>query len=230
MKIERPELIISRRGFLSGLALGGGALATSSLFYNTPGAFAEELLKTPQQGEGPFYPDKLPLDTDNDLIVINEKITPAVGKITHLSGRVLDVKGKPVQGAVVEIWQSDTNGSYIHTKGRKAKVDGNFQGFGRFLTGRKGEYYFRTIQPVRYSGRTPHIHFLVRKGKDRLLTSEFYIKGEKRNAKDPVFSRIKGKKAQELVLVKFRPMKGSKTGELVAKADIIVGLTPEAEA
>ena len=99
--------------------------------------------------EGPFYPDKLPLDTDNDLLILNDAITPAVGKVTHLNGRVLTTAGTPVAGAFVEIWQVDNVGVYLHSRSAGAeKRDTNFQGYGRFLTNRKSEYYFRTIQPV----------------------------------------------------------------------------------
>src|SRR5690242_2981152 len=101
--------ICSRRIFLSGAALGAAA-------YLVPGAFAEDLLRTPAQTEGPFYPDKLPLDTDNDLIVINDALTPAVGEITYLSGKILDARGNPVKNAAVEIWQCDNNGAYPHSK------------------------------------------------------------------------------------------------------------------
>ena len=51
------------------------------------------------------YPDHLPLDTDNDLILVNDGLTPAVGEVTHLSGRVLDGRGDPIRNALVEIWQ-----------------------------------------------------------------------------------------------------------------------------
>ena len=77
-----------RRAFLSTLTLGAAAFATRGLF-------ADELVRTPKQTEGPFYPDKLPLDTDNDLLIINDTITPAVGEVTHLTGRILDSKGDP---------------------------------------------------------------------------------------------------------------------------------------
>src|SRR5215204_5234283 len=127
----------TRRNFLARSVLGGAAIA-----FATPGAFAEALLRTPRQTEGPFYPDHLPLDTDNDLIIVNDSITPAVGKITHLSGRLLDSKGEPIRNAVVEIWQVDGNGVYLHTASRNARRDANFQGFGRFLTGSTGDYYF----------------------------------------------------------------------------------------
>src|SRR5689334_21335705 len=160
--------------------LGSSALA-AALWY-TPGAFAEQLTLTPRQTEGPFYPDRLPLDTDNDLLIVNDGITPAVGEVTHLTGRVLDAKGEPLRNVVVEIWQCDANGAYVHSRsGNAGKRDGNFQGFGRFLTGRDGGYYFRTIKPVAYPGRTPHIHFAIKaKGHDK-FTTQCYIKGEPQN-------------------------------------------------
>ena len=107
----------SRRRFLGGLAFGSAALFA-------PGVFAEELLKTPAQTEGPFYPDKLPLDTDNDLIVINDALTPAVGEITYVSGKILDARGNPVKNAVVEIWQCDNNGAYLHSGTSNAGQEG----------------------------------------------------------------------------------------------------------
>src|SRR6185295_5194198 len=93
----------SRRQFLRQAAF------TAALF-TTPGLFADTLL-TPKQTEGPFYPDHLPLDTDNDLLVINEALTPAVGVVTYVSGKILDAKGQPLRNAVVEIWQCDNNGA-----------------------------------------------------------------------------------------------------------------------
>src|SRR5947207_4214636 len=115
--MDEKTRIFTRRAFV-----GVITAASASLF--VPGAFADELVKTPAQTEGPFYPDKLPLDTDNDLIVVNESITPAVGTITHLSGRVLDAKGSPIRNALVEIWQCDSNGSYLHSKSdNKKKYD-----------------------------------------------------------------------------------------------------------
>src|SRR6266540_4369542 len=98
----------SRRLFL-------GSVATGALAWTTRGAFAEELLGTPPLTEGPFYPDRLPLDTDNDLIVIGDHLIPAVGEITHLIGRVLGPSGAPVRGPVVEIWQCDARAVYLHS-------------------------------------------------------------------------------------------------------------------
>src|SRR5687767_14925612 len=168
MNPMRPML--SRRGFLrGGLALGAAA-------FTTPGLFADQLLRTPAMTEGPFYPDKLPLDTDNDLIIVNDRLTPAVGEITHLTGRVLDPTGGPVRNAVVEIWQCDANAVYLNTAdsgGKRQQQDANFQGFGRFTTVSAGAYYFRTIKPVPYPGRpAPHIHVKVKKGGRELITTQ----------------------------------------------------------
>ncbi len=211
----------SRRAFLSTLALGATA-------FTVRGAFAEELVRTPAQTEGPFYPDKLPLDTDNDLLVVNDSITPAVGEITHLGGRILDAKGNPVRNALVEIWQVDSKGVYLHSGSDNRKNrDANFQGFGRFLTGSSGEYYFRTIKPVPYPGRTPHIHFKIKRGGKELLTTQCYIKGEARNERDGIFRSIRDPKARAAILVPFTPIKGSRIGELAAKLDVVLGVTPE---
>src|SRR5207248_3364038 len=120
--ILRPD----RRALLRTLALGATALA-----FSAPGVFAEELSRTPAQTEGPFYPDHLPLDTDNDLLIVSDAITPAVGEITHLSGRVLDARGNPIRNALVEIWQVDHTGAYIHSGSMNRNGrDANFQGFG----------------------------------------------------------------------------------------------------
>lgn len=211
-----------RRAFLRRLAFAG-ALAT------VPGLLAEELTRTPRQTEGPFYPDNLPLDTDNDLLIINDTTTAGLGEITWLSGRVLDARGQPIRNALVEIWQCDHNGAYLHSRtGNREKRDANFQGFGRFLTGSTGEYLFRTIKPVPYPGRTPHIHFAVKmKGKKELIT-QCYIEGHAGNERDGIYRGIKDEKARKAVTVAFTPVKGSSAGELAARFDIVMGLTPEA--
>jgi protocatechuate 3,4-dioxygenase beta subunit len=211
----------TRRGFLvGGLALGAVA-------FSRAGAFAEELVRTPRQTEGPFYPDKLPLDTDNDLLIINDAITPALGEVTHLGGKILDAGGSPVRNALVEIWQVDKNGAYLHSRsGNRARRDVNFQGFGRFLTGSSGEYYFRTIKPVPYPGRTPHIHFAVKiKGRDK-FTTQCYVKEEPGNARDGILNGIRDRKARDSVIIDFAPVKNSRIGELAARFDIVLGFTP----
>ncbi len=211
---------LSRRLFTHGLALGAG-------LWLTRGALADELTKTPRLTEGPFYPDKLPLDTDNDLLVLNDSITPAVGEITHLTGRVLTQAGEPVRNAFVEIWQVDNNGAYLHSgTNNRDKRDANFQGYGRFLTDSQGNYYFRTIKPVPYPGRCPHIHFGISRNGRRVLTTQMLIKGHPQNDRDGVTREVSDPKLRELIMADFTPIKDSKIGELSAKFDIVLGMTP----
>jgi protocatechuate 3,4-dioxygenase beta subunit len=215
----------TRRRFLR--RLGAGAA-----FFTVTGAFAEALTLTPAQTEGPFYPDQLPLDTDNDLLVINDASTPGLGEVTYLSGRVLDSRGAPVRNALVEIWQADAGGIYRHTQdkdnGRQEKRDKNFQSFGRFLTGTSGEYLFRTIKPVKYPGRTPHIHFKVKRGGKELLCSQCYIQGEPENEKDSIYKELVDARARAALTIPFVAMPGAVAGELAARLDIVLGLTPSA--
>ena len=212
----------TRRRFLTGLAAGAAV-------FTAPGVFAEELVRTPPQTEGPFYPNRLPLDTDNDLLIINDEITPAVGTVTHLGGRILDSSGEPVRNALVEIWQVDNNGAYLHERSANHDArDRNFQGFGRFLTGSSGEYYFRTIKPVPYPGRTPHIHFAIKTKGREPFTTQCYIKGEPGNERDGILRSIRDPKARESIIVEFAPVKQSRIGELAANFDVVLGFTPEA--
>ena len=188
---------------------------------------AETLTLTPRQTEGPFYPDKMPLDTDNDLIIINDTLTPAVGTIAYLSGKVTDIKGNPQRNALVEIWQVDKHGVYLHSRGgSREKLDSNFQGYGRFLTDSKGRYSFRTLKPSPYSGRTPHIHMAVSTKGKRVLTTQCYVKNEPRNQKDFILQRVKDTKARDSLVVPFNPLKDSKIGEVSARFDIVLGMTP----
>ena len=213
-----------RRQFLSTLSLASLAALVPR------GAFAQKLLETAETTEGPFYPDKLPLDTDNDLLILNDGLTPAVGEITHLTGHVFTSSGLPIRNAFVEIWQTDADGSYVHTGGRQAAkpYDANFQGYGRFLSDAKGQYYFRTIKPVEYTlmgmHRCPHIHVAVSQNGRRIFTSQFLIKGDPANVGDTVVRNL-DPKALQTILVDFKALPGSKLGELSANVDIVLGKT-----
>lgn len=185
-------------------------------------------MRTVATGEGPFYPNKLPLDTDNDLLIVNDSLTPAVGEVTHLTGRLLDAHGDPIRNALIEIWQADHTGTYLRSRGPAGTFDPNFQGFGRFLTSSTGEYYFRTIRPVAYTGRpAPHIHFAVKvKGREK-WTTQLFVKGDPGNARDGLYRDIP-EKGRETVTAEFVPVKISRAGELAARFDIVLGFTPQA--
>jgi len=171
----------------------------------------------------------MPLDTDNDLLIVNNSITPAVGEITHLGGRLLSNSGEPVRNAFIEIWQVDNKASYIHTDGANTGGrDGNFQGYGRFLTDSRGQYYFRTIKPVSYTlqnqFRTAHIHFAISRSGKRVFTTQMLVAGHPGNARDNLTQRM-DKAALATILVDFKPMPGSKIGELTANFDVVLGKT-----
>ena len=225
-------MTLTRRNLLRSAGALGAAAFVPRLWAQDakPGSFAEELVKTPPQMEGPFYPVKLPLDTDNDLLVVNDSITPAVGEVTHLSGRVLDAKGDPIRNVLVEIWQVDHNGAYLHEgTSNKEKRDKNFQGFGRFMTASSGEYYFRTVKPVPYPGRCPHIHVAIKmKGREK-WTTQCYVKGHPGNEKDGIWKSVKDEKQRDAITVDFAPIKTSKIGELSARFDLVMGFTPAAD-
>ena len=211
----------TRRHFLHTLGL-------SAAFFTAPGAFAVALQQTPKVGFGPFYPDHLPLDTDNDLILINDALTPAAGEVSYVSGRVLGPDGEPIRNAVVEIWQADTAGIYIHSGsgGDKAKADKSFQGYGRFLTGSTGQYLFRTFKPVAYTGRCPHIHYAVKMKGCEKWSTELHIKDHPLNANDGVTRSVKN---PDLLCTEFLPLPRAKAGELAAKFDLVMGFTPEVQ-
>ncbi len=209
---------ISRRQMLVGL---GGAVLLAS------GESLAELLATPAQPLGPFYPDPLPLDQDNDLLRVGDAASQASGTVVHLHGRVIDLRGRPLQGARVEIWQVDANGIYLHSQGgERARRDPNFQGYGRYQTASDGRYRFRTLRPVAYPGRAPHIHFAVTlPGQPRFVT-QCYIRGERLNARDAILNAIDDPKRRGRLIVPFVPLAGSAVGEQVARFDIVLGSTP----
>ncbi len=222
-------LDIQRRGFLQ----QAGACAA---FFTVPGLFAEVLADqklpiTTSLTEGPYYPDRMPLDTDNDLLIINDATTPAIGEITYLSGRVLSSRGEPVRNAFVEIWQCDARASYNHSRGRNPETgyDSHFQGYGRFLTAADGRYYFRTIKPVPYTlgntFRTPHIHIAVSRNGQRLLTTQILIRNHPDNKHDAVLYNIRDPQARETLMADFTPLPDSTIGEHSAHFDLILGIT-----
>ncbi|WP_292442436.1 protocatechuate 3,4-dioxygenase [Methylibium sp.] len=169
------------------------------------------LLLTPAQTEGPFYPVALPTDNDFDLLRTGKQAYTR-GQPAWLSGTVRDAGGRPVSGAQVEIWQCDDNGHYHHPADG-GKADLTFQGFGRVSVDAQGRYRFRTLRPAPYSGRTPHIHVKVRLGRRELLTTQVYVEGEPRNARDFLWRRLDGEAERAALTVAFLPGEGGLRAE-----------------
>jgi protocatechuate 3,4-dioxygenase, beta subunit len=149
---------------------------------------------TPAQSLGPFYPRdefERPDETDADLLAFDGDRLLSRGVALLLAGRVRSLHGAPVAAAEVEIWQCDANAVYHHPAGGAvAERDPHFQGYGRTLTDADGNFHFRTIKPVAYPGRTPHIHVRIAPRGARALATQLYLPDEPGNAGDFLFRRL----------------------------------------
>ena len=176
------------------------ALVALPFCWTAAGAQPPVRRRTPAQTEGPFYPVAVPGDADADLLR-NGRLAYAHGQPAWVDGVVTDLEGRPVSGAQVEIWQCDHTGRYHHP-GDGGRADAAFQGFGRVTVGSDGRYRFRTIKPVPYTGRTPHIHVKVKLARRELLTTQLYVEGDPSNERDFLWRNLGADRA--LVTVPFR--------------------------
>jgi protocatechuate 3,4-dioxygenase, beta subunit len=216
-----------------GAAAGGALLLPQITLANAA------LRSTEPQVEGPFYPTGIPrspsdfsVDQDNDLIWKNGRTAFALGTLLELSGRVLDTNGRPVRNIEVHLWQCDNYGRYHHRGDtHTSKIDANFQGFGIAVTDGDGRYHFRTIKPVAYPGRTPHLHFKLKsKGSADLLTTQMYVGGDPRNARDSIYQAIAADHRQtvtaQLTDPKYVLIGGIKRQMTRGTFNMVLGLTP----
>jgi len=202
--------------------LGWATAAASGMLL--PSAWAAP--KMPVMTEGPFYPraNDLPLDQDNDLTTIAGKSGVASGVLLDLSGRVLDEKDRPQRNALVEIWQCNANGRYHHSRdGSRAPLDPFFQGFGKFVTDAEGRYRFRTIRPVVYPGRVPHIHVKVKSRDFGELTSQIFVAGEAGNERDFVLRSMGSEAERKRVMMTLKQAVADAPVKLTADFDIVLG-------
>ena len=173
-------MLISRRN----LVLGGGALVGF-----TASGHAQKLVPTSGQDLGPFYPIVRPRDEDADLTRLRGAKGVARGEPINVVGRVVDLRGRPLRGVKLELWQANAVGRYDHPGDVRsdAALDPNFQGYASLVTNRDGQFKFRTIKPGAYKipgdVRTPHIHFDIHGRSERLVT-QMYFPGEALNASD----------------------------------------------
>jgi protocatechuate 3,4-dioxygenase, beta subunit len=211
---------VARRRCLATLVGGAATLAWPSL----------ALAGLPAMTEGPFYPSAdwraRELDWDADLTRVNRTIggtaPRAAGEWLDLGGSVVDAKGRAVDGAEIEIWQCDVHGSYRHPRGAGERVDAAFQGFGSTRSDAQGLYRFRTIKPVRYPGRAPHIHVRLRHASFGELTSQLFVAGEAGNARDFIYGSLS---AADRALVDMSLQRAPANAEVAwrAQRSLVVG-------
>jgi protocatechuate 3,4-dioxygenase beta subunit len=194
---------------------------------------AEACGLTPRQTSGPFFPASDQVDKDVDLTRVMGHDGRAEGEVIRVRGRVLDEQCRPVEGALVDLWQANAKGRYAHPADRNpAPLDPNFQGRGQAVTDAGGRYSFITVKPAPYplefvggeadarSGfRTPHLHLRVSKRGHRELSTQMYFAGEALNDRDLVLARVP---APERPRVVIEPQPGADTGPPLFVFDVVI--------
>lgn len=180
---------------------------------------------TPAQTEGPYYPVEKPADRDNDLVVLKGAAGMAAGEILEFGGGLYDAAGMPVAGAVVEIWQTDDNGAYMHPRDPDSgRRDVNFQSYGEAVTDEDGRYGFRTIMPGAYGRRPRHIHVKVRLVEKELLTTQFYFSIDTGQGADGIFAGA-GEDVNALIMQVEEGTDGEGMAVLTGTRDIVLRTT-----
>ena len=204
------------------------SIAVGSMALSAPLAFAQTRLRpTPEQQLGPFYPVVKPFDQDADLTITAGRSGRPEGQVIHVMGRVLDVRGEPVAGAHIEIWQANRHGRYTHGSDRNTQpLDPNFEGFGLQTTDAQGRYHFKTIKPGGYPAtpdwmRPAHIHFEVSDARNKLVT-QMYFDGDPFNDKDRYLQASWNKDA--LIAKVLPPTKELEADSLLVPWDIVMPL------
>ena len=211
-------MVLTRRKLLvaaTSLVMTQPAIITGS-------AAATRLQATPRQTKGPYYPTQWTGDIDNDLVVVTGADARAMGQVLHIQGHVRDVYGTRLPNAVVEIWQVDNNGVYLHPADNKGnrRVEKGFQGRGRTQTNQDGRYSFRTIRPVAYPGRTPHIHFRVKARGKRDMSTQLYFKDEAKNKTDWLFNNVGNADLRAKLITDPQPYNQVEDGAQIGYFDI----------
>jgi protocatechuate 3,4-dioxygenase beta subunit len=184
--------------------LGAGLLLPFGVLVATDRALAGACSATPRLSRGPFFPRDDQADKDVDLTHLPGHEDTARGLVIRVEGRVLDEDCKPVDGALVDLWQADSNGRYSHPADRNpAPRDPDFQGWGQAVTGVDGRCAFRTVKPAAYPRgvvderpdermgyRTPHIHFRISRRGFQELTTQMYFAGEALNETDFLLQQV----------------------------------------
>jgi len=190
---------------------------------------------SPSQTLGPFYPrdaSERPAEFDADLLRVEGDRVLTKGVPIFLTGRLLDLRGQPLKNALVEIWQCDANAVYHHPAGGAVgERDPNFQGYGVARSDAAGSFHFRTIKPIAYPGRTPHIHVRVEAPGISAFATQLYLADDPANRRDFLYSRMSAEERAALTL-KLEPRSSvtsaathelARATQLTARTELIVG-------
>jgi len=220
---------LQRRYFLAGAA--GVMVAPLANGQAAP----TRLRSSPSQTLGPFYPrdaSEKPRETDADLLRVEGDGVLTKGVPIYLTGRLLDLRGQPLKNALIEIWQCDANAVYHHPAGgATAERDPNFQGYGVARTDAAGAFHFRTIKPIAYPGRTPHIHVRVEAPGNLAFATQLYLADDPANRRDFLYSRMSADERAALTL-KLEPRSAgmpyathelARATQLTARTELVVG-------
>ncbi len=149
-------------------------------------------------------------EQDHDLT--RQHAGEPIGERIIVSGRVFDTEGKPLRGTLVEIWQANAAGRYLHRWDRwPAPLDPNFSGAGRCVTDAEGRYAFTTIKPGPYpwgnhynAWRPAHIHFsLLGRAFAQRLVTQMYFPGDPFFEHDPIFNSVPDVEARQRMISRF---------------------------
>jgi protocatechuate 3,4-dioxygenase beta subunit len=183
------KMKLSRRAFAgAGLASAGLVLATGARAFQGKPLTAESPM-------GPFFPLDVPSDSDADLTWLKGHSQRASGQVIEVRGRVLDLKGNPIAGARLDLWQANAAGRYAHPADiAKAPLDPHFQGFASIVSDAKGDWRIVTIKPGGYDSpighRPPHIHFDIRGKTHRNVAQLYFGEDADANARDTLYKAL----------------------------------------
>lgn len=215
---------------LLGFAGAAGFWVVSRVF----GQSLQDLcLPTPPQTEGPYYPPQAQidalLDKDNDLTQVKGKTGRAMGQVIYILGQVRDLQCRPIEGALVEIWQASANGRYNHPRDRfnAAPLDPHFQYWGKTLTDQEGHYLFKTIIPGRYLAgpgwiRPSHIHFKVHGHSRQELTTQMYFTGDPYHQKDYILNDVPPTERKRVIVELEEARREFETGSRLCRFDLVM--------
>jgi protocatechuate 3,4-dioxygenase beta subunit len=209
-RLKEPAMSAPR--FTRRLTFRAAAATAVASWVGAPAWAQPRRTPLPAMTEGPYYPPRswrsAQDDWDADLTQVRRQgqVLVARGEPLGLDLALVDARGRTIDGAEFEIWQCDTLAAYRHpdVPAAPSRHDPGFQGFGTARTDAQGGVRFRTIRPVPYPGRTPHIHVKLRHPSFGEFTSQLFVDGDPGNARDFLWRALRPE-AQAAAAIKLQP-------------------------